>query len=70
VVRTASRLATGLNASFRRGERAAGRARGERSAKASASRTRCASRRLGGETERLIGQDLPAEILQYAAIDL
>jgi two-component system sensor histidine kinase KdpD len=71
VVRTASRLATGLNASFVAvSVRQAGR---EESDPAKAKRVEDALRlaeRLGGETERLIGQDLPAEILQYAAIDL
>ena len=67
VVRTASRLATGLNASFVAvSVRQAGR---EESDPAKAKRVEDALRlaeRLGGETERLIGQDLPAEILQYA----
>jgi two-component system, OmpR family, sensor histidine kinase KdpD len=67
VVRTASRLATGLNASFVAvSVQLAGR---EETDPVRARRLEEALRlaeRLGGETERLIGQDLPGEILQYA----
>jgi two-component system sensor histidine kinase KdpD len=67
VVRTASRLATGLNASWVAVTvQPAGR---EESDLAKVKRVEDAMRlaeRLGGETERLIGQDLPAEILQLA----
>jgi len=67
VVRTASRLAIGLNASFVAvSVQLAGR---EETDPGKAKRLEDALRlaeRLGGETERLIGQDLPAEILQYA----
>lgn len=67
VVRTASRLATGLNASFVAVTvQPAGR---EEADPLKARRIEEALRlaeRLGGETERLIGQDLPAEILQFA----
>jgi two-component system, OmpR family, sensor histidine kinase KdpD len=67
VVRTASRLATGLNASWvavtvqpaGREETDPGRAKRVDDA------LRLAER-LGGETERLIGQDLPAEVLAFA----
>jgi two-component system sensor histidine kinase KdpD len=67
VVRTASRLATGLNASFVAvSVQLAGR---EETDPVKAKRVEDALRlaeRLGGETERLIGQDLPDEILQFA----
>jgi two-component system, OmpR family, sensor histidine kinase KdpD len=67
VVRTASRLATGLNASWVAVTvQLAGR---EESDPAKAKRIDDALRlaeRLGGETERLIGNDLPGEVLSYA----
>jgi two-component system, OmpR family, sensor histidine kinase KdpD len=67
VVRAASRLATGLNASWVAVTvQLAGR---EESDPAKVKRIDDALRlaeRLGGETERLIGTDLPAEVLQYA----
>ena len=67
VVRTASRLATGLNASWVAVTvQPAGR---EESEPAKAKRIEDALRlaeRLGGDTERLVGQDLPAEVLSYA----
>src|ERR1700722_6429694 len=67
VVRAASRLAPGLNASWVAGTvQLAGR---EESDPARAKRIDDALRlaeRLGGEIERLIGTDLPAEVLQYA----
>jgi two-component system, OmpR family, sensor histidine kinase KdpD len=67
VVRTASRLATGLNASFVAvSVQLAGH---EETDPVKAKRVEDALRlaeRLGGETERLIGQDLPDEILQFA----
>jgi two-component system sensor histidine kinase KdpD len=67
VVRAASRLATGLNASWVAVTvQVAGR---EESDPAKMKRLDDALRlaeRLGGETERLIGTDLPAEVLQYA----
>ena len=67
VVRTASRLATGLNASWVAVTvQPAGR---EETDPAKAKRVEDALRlaeRLGGETERLVGQDLPAEVLQFA----
>jgi two-component system, OmpR family, sensor histidine kinase KdpD len=66
VVRTASRLATGLNASFVAvSVQLAGREETDPKARRLEEALRLAER-LGGETERLIGQDLPAEILQYA----
>jgi two-component system, OmpR family, sensor histidine kinase KdpD len=67
VVRTASRLATGLNASFvavtvqRAGREESDPVRAKRLEEA----LRLAER-LGGQAERLVGQDLPAEVLQYA----
>jgi two-component system sensor histidine kinase KdpD len=67
VVRTASRLATGLNASFV--AVTVERAGAEESDPVKAKRIEDALRlaeRLGGETERLIGQDLPAEVLAFA----
>jgi two-component system sensor histidine kinase KdpD len=67
VVRTASRIATGLNASWVAVTvQMAGR---EETDPVKAKRVDDALRlaeRLGGETERLVGQDLPAEVLQYA----
>jgi two-component system, OmpR family, sensor histidine kinase KdpD len=67
VVRTASRLATGLNASWVAvSVQLAGR---DESDPAKAKRIDDALRlaeRLGGETERLIGNDLPGEVLSYA----
>jgi two-component system, OmpR family, sensor histidine kinase KdpD len=67
VVRTASRLATGLNATWVAVTvQPAGR---EETDPAKAKRVDDALRlaeRLGGETERLIGQDLPAEVLAFA----
>ncbi|WP_158814866.1 sensor histidine kinase KdpD [Methylocapsa sp. S129] len=67
VVRTASRLATGLNASWVAVTvQQPGR---EETDPAKAKRVEDALRlaeRLGGETERLVGQDLPAEVLQFA----
>src|SRR5271168_4255987 len=67
VVRTASRLATGLNASWVAVTvQQAGR---EETDPAKAKRIDDSLRlaeRLGGETERLIGNDLPGEVLGYA----
>ena len=67
VVRTASRLATGLNASWVAVTvQAVGREEGD---PVRARRVEDALRlaeRLGGETERLIGHDLPAEVLAFA----
>jgi two-component system, OmpR family, sensor histidine kinase KdpD len=67
VVRTASRLATGLNASWVAVTvQQPGR---EETDLVKAKRVDDALRlaeRLGGETERLVGQDLPAEVLQFA----
>jgi two-component system sensor histidine kinase KdpD len=67
VVRTASRLATGLNASFVAVtvERAGAEENDPVKAKRVEEALRLAER-LGGETERLVGQDLPAEVLAFA----
>ena len=67
VVRVASRLATGLNASWVAVtvQRAGRDEDNPEKAKRIDSALRLAER-LGGQTERLIGQDLPGEVLRYA----
>ena len=67
VVRVASRLATGLNAGWV--AVTAQQASGNEDNPEKATRIDTALRlveRLGGQTERLIGQDLPGEVLRYA----
>ncbi|MGA2043104.1 MAG: sensor histidine kinase KdpD [Roseiarcus sp.] len=67
VVRTASRLATGLNASFVAVTvQAAGREETDPARAKLVDDALRLAERLGGETERLVGQDMPAEILQFA----
>jgi two-component system, OmpR family, sensor histidine kinase KdpD len=66
VVRVASRLATGLNASWVAITVQTGRdAEDEERARRIDAALRLAER-LGGQTERLVGQDLPGEVLRYA----
>ncbi len=67
VVRTASRLATGLNASWVAVtvDPIAGRDPDPKEGKRVDEALRLAAR-LGASTERLVGADLPAEVLQYA----
>jgi two-component system, OmpR family, sensor histidine kinase KdpD len=66
VVRVASRLATGLNASWVAVTVQTGRdAEDPERAKRLDAALRLAER-LGGQTERLIGPDLPGEVLRYA----
>jgi two-component system, OmpR family, sensor histidine kinase KdpD len=67
VVRTASRLATGLNASWVAVTvQLAGREEGDPVRVKRIDDALRLAERLGGEIERLIGTDLPAEVLQYA----
>jgi len=67
VVRAASRLATGLNASWVAvSVQLAGREESDPTRIKRVDDALRLAERLGGETERLIGTDLPAEILNYA----